>query len=42
MNAGTLTRDDQLSYLRALPLHLAMLDPRYIHALPMPASLGVV
>jgi hypothetical protein len=35
VNAGTLTRDDQLNYLRALPLHLAMLDPRYIHALPM-------
>lgn len=33
--AGALTRDDQLAYLRALPLHLAMLDPRYVHALPM-------
>jgi hypothetical protein len=34
-NEGKLSRDDQLSYLRALPMHLAMLDPRYIHALPM-------
>lgn len=32
---GKLNREDQLSYLRALPAHLAMLDPRYIHALPM-------
>jgi len=35
VKAGALTREDQLNYLRALPLHLAMLDPRYVHALPM-------
>jgi len=33
--AGALTRADQLAYLQALPLHLAMVDPRYVHALPM-------